>query len=467
MAAKANILGLLLVSLKLGACTPEAVMPATLPPTRTVVATETGTAVAEILVTAVPITTTPTATATTTRDPNQTTDLQTLERAPSTPVPTNTPRPTFTPPPTPTLAFFDLPEWVTDPMVNVLLAGIDERSHLRLSLYNAETGERFDLPINLSSYDIPSRWTITEEGFFIELHHYIPAGSQNRLVEEINLQTGEVRQLEIPHAFIPGVQRIISPGGRYTLHIVRNENLPPQVTIIDGTNDTRIDLSGPFSNYYKDSITARWSPDSKMVAIISDHRYEDLAQPSEHALSVYSASGEPLQEYENYFSHLNWSPTSPHQLLVSRLDGDLQTPCILNFSEDAPICLERIINWRDQHEVKIHQFRWSPDGNRVSFIYWNNETMNNGLCYLDLGNDEIVCPITSEHLQNEQFVILHTWSPDGRYLVVDVNPWGPESHDGGFTSLAIVSSDGRSFQPLGDSAHVWAWRPPIPSPSGE
>lgn len=467
MAAKANILGLLLVSLVLGACTPDTAVPATLPPTRTVVATETGTAVAEILVTAVPTAVTPTATVVTTRDPNQTTDLQTLERAPSTPAPTNTPRPTFTPSPTPTLAFFDLPEWVADPMVNVLLAGIDERSHLRLSLYNAETGEHFDLPINLSSYDLPSRWTITEEGFFIELHHYIPAGSQNRLIEEINLQTGEVRQLEVPQEFLQGVQRINSPGGRYTLHIIRNENSPPQVTIIDGANDTRIDLSGPFSNYYKDSITARWSPDNTMVAIISDHWDGDFAQPREHAISVYSAFGELLQEYENYFSHLNWSPTPPHQLLISRLDGDLQTPCILSFSENALICLEKIADWRDQNEVKTHQFMWSPDGTRVSFIYWNNETMNNGLCYLHLENDEIVCPITSEHLQNEQFVILHTWSPDGRYLVVDINPWGPESHDGGFTSLAIVSSDGRSFQPLGDSAHVWAWRPSIPSPSEE
>jgi hypothetical protein len=447
-----RVLGLMIILLVLVGCRADMAVLPTFSLTRTLIATERGTAVAEILVTAVPAFSPMPAPA----------ETQTPIK---TPRPTNTRYPTFTPTFTPTPEYYFLPEWVTDPTINVLLTGIDEGSHLRISLYNAESGERFDLPIALSAYGLSPEWKITEDGFFIQLHHPILSGSQTGLVEEINLQTGEMQQNEIPHEFIQGEQRIISPDGRYTLQILRSENSPPQVTIIDEANSTEFELSDPFNNYYKDSITARWSPDSTMVAIVGAHWYEDFAQPPEHALLVHSTSGELLQKHENYFSHLNWSPTSPHQLLISRLDGDFQfqTPCILNFSENAPICLEKIADWRDQHEVKMHQFRWSPDGGVVSFIYWNNATMNNGLCYFKLENDEIFCPITSERLRNKEFVILHTWSPDGRYLIVDINPWGPESHDGTFTSLAIVSSDGHAFQPLGYSAHAWAWRPPIPS----
>jgi hypothetical protein len=453
--ANVKILGLVTLLLVLGACAPEdTVVPATVSPTRTAVVLETGTAVAQISPTI-------TLTVSSTPAPTQThTPIRTLH-------PTNTPQPMFTPTFTTTPDLYVLPAWVSDPAINVLLAAIDERSHLRLSLYNAETGERFDLPINLSEYGLSPRWNITEEGMFIQIAHLIPAGSQSKLIEEINLQTGEVVKDEIPHEFIQGERKIISSDGRYILHIVSSEDLPSRITIIDEINGTEIELTGPFSSYYSDSISAQWSPDGTMLAIKSAHWYDDFAQPSEYALSVYSASGEPIQEYENYFSHLNWSPTSPHKLLVRRLDGDIQIPCILDFSEDAPICLEEIINWRDEQGVKTHQFSWSPDGSKVGFIYWNNETMNNGLCYLNLGNDEIACPVTIEDLQSDNYVIWHDWSPDGRHLVVDINPWGPDSHDGTFTSLAIVSSDGRAFQPLGNSAYIRAWRPSIPTPSEE
>jgi hypothetical protein len=241
LSTNVKFLGLLTFLFVLGACTPNKAVPATIPPTLTTVMTETGTAVAPA--TAAAAFSPPPA-------PSQThTPIRTLH-------PTNTPQPTFTPTFTTTSDQYILPAWVSDPAINVLLAGIDERSYLRLSLYNAETGERFDLPINLSEYGLSPRWNITEEGMFIQLAHSIPAGSQSKLIEEINLQTGEVVQDEIPHEFIQGERKIISSDGRYILHIVSSENLPPRMTIIDEINDTEIELTGPFSSYYSDSISA-------------------------------------------------------------------------------------------------------------------------------------------------------------------------------------------------------------------
>lgn len=82
---KAKILGLLTILLIVGACTPDTAVSATIPPTRTVVPTETGTAVAQA-----PSTTAPT--------------LSPTPALTKTQMPTNTP--SSTPTPGPPLAYW-------------------------------------------------------------------------------------------------------------------------------------------------------------------------------------------------------------------------------------------------------------------------------------------------------------------------------------------------------------------------
>ncbi|HRQ38264.1 MAG TPA: hypothetical protein PLD25_10150 [Chloroflexota bacterium] len=463
MTAKANILGLLLVSLILGACTAEAIVPATLPPTRTVRATETGTAVAEILVTAVPITATPTTTAATTRDPNQTTDLQTLERAPSTPAPTNTPRPTFTPSPTPTPVFLDLPEWVAAPAVNVLLLG-NYDDNKTITLFNADTGEQFEIHVEVNENELSPRWLWQEGHYF--LSPTFPEDGQ----DVIDIETGELVKLADVN---DDVRVVVSPDGRYAANITREDRFDI-VTLIDQETGSEIELSNPFQDSPRDdyNIYARtyWSPDGALLAVeYEKHYYDDNFDLD---LAIYAPSGELFRQYANMNTSSNapWASILPYRILFTEGDSYLpDRPCILDVIENTQSCLETIAEWVGDRSLL--SFTWSPDGSKISFIHWSEEEGNNGLCYFELAIEEIFCPITPDNLLVEEQMVprAHFWSPDGRYLVLFFDTIGPRDVLGPL-GVAVVNNDGQNFQILGlefSSSSNNPWRPSIPSLSEE
>jgi hypothetical protein len=60
------------------------------------------------------------------------------------------------------------------------------------------------------------------------------------------------------------------------------------------------------------------------------------------------------------------------------------------------------------------------------------------------------------------YLIEHKWSPDGRYIALAIDPFGPGSDDRTLTQVATIARDGTQF-------HVWGfgglweaeWRPPV------
>lgn len=469
MAAKANILGLLLVSLILGACTPEAVMPATLPPTRTVVATETGTAVAIPSPTATPTTSSLTIPDTATPDPSQTTDLQLIERAPSTPVPTNTPRPSFTPSPTPTPEFFDLPEWVADPTVSVLLLGNYDDNET-ITLFNADTGEQFEVHVEVNENELSPRWLWQEGHYFISLT--FPEDGQ----DVIDIETGELVKLSDVN---DDVRMVVSPDGRYITHLTRQDDRFDVVTLVDQETGLETELKNPFQDAPRDdyNVYARshWSPDGTLLAVLYEKHYYD--DNSDHDLVVYTASGEIFRQYQNiYISRPNpWSPVPPYRILYPE-DGAFFSDglCILYVVENRQSCLETITEWAENQNVWPYNFIWSLDGSKISFIYFAREERvnNSGACYIELMTEEIVCPLTLDNLQlGEQIVSrAHFWSPDGRHLALFSDRFGPISDVLGDFAVTIVSGDGQSLHILGlefSGLYGNPWRPSIPSPSQE
>lgn len=459
MTAKANILGLLLVSLVLGGCTPEAAIPATLPPTRTVMVMETGTAVVEILVTAVPTAVTPTATATTTRDPNQTTDLQPLERAPATPAPTNTPRPTFTPSPTPTPKIFDLPEWVSDPAVNVLLLGNYDDNET-ITLFNADTGEQFDIHVEVN--ELAPRW-LWQEGNY-SLSPQFPREGQ----DVIDIETGKLVQLADVN---DDVRMVMSPDGRYVAQITRQEDRFDIVTLMDQETGLEIELHNPFQYSSRDdyNVYARplWSPDGALLAVEYEaHYYDDNYDLN---LAIYTPSGELFRQYANMGASWRnfWSPTLPYRILFT----ERNVPCILDVIANKQSCLGAVAEWVDNKNVWPYAFIWSPDCSKISFLHYSEEEGDNGLCYVELATEEIFCPITPDDLLLEEQMVprVHFWSPDGRYLALFFDDLWPGDVVGPL-AIVVVNPDGRNFQIL-EQDLSWPygnpWRPSIPSPSQE
>jgi hypothetical protein len=146
-------------------------------------------------------------------------------------------------------------------------------------------------------------------------------------------------------------------------------------------------------------------------------------------------------------------------------------------------CLGKVAQWRDEQQVEIGNYEWSPDGSKVGFIYWGPwGSSNSGFCYIELATDSITCPITRDTLQVDEYlerfgqggvayVYLrdYQWSPSGQYIALGISPGLPTGDDGTFDTLAIANAAGELLWIILDGKLDYnnPWRPPIPSQSEE
>jgi len=400
------------------------------------------------VLTPLPTITIPNVTATSTASPPS--DATLTSTPTRTPIPTRTPRPTVTSSATP-FAGYNIPSWLASPSTNLLLVKtVDDRyENYAVTIFNIAVGERFD--IYLDDCCTRQSWLEQEGTLYIGIDH--PQRETGRTIlqepyrELINTTTGEMSQH--PPLF-PGRVAVSSPDGRYVALISR---APSRIDVLDHEQNSERELLDLFNGRYSSHFSAAWTHDSALLAVLQVSFPEDRNDPAQFGLAIYTPGGEPFRMYDRINSN-DWSPTPPYRILYTV--GDRRTnvvPCILNVIENSRACLEAVDQWREDQEVKIGQFAWSSDGNKVSFTHWNYATNKNGLCYFDLTSEAITCPITASTLQSlgdnyPLFVVGHHWSPDDEYIAVFVNPNGLESSDATFTSIGIVSSDGTQFEML-------------------
>lgn len=224
-----------------------------------------------------------------------------------------------------------------------------------------------------------------------------------------------------------------------------------------------------------------------MLAIERTRSIDDptafMGQRSISALAIYSAAGNTLSRYVDVVGqYMEWSPAPPYYLLHPRVGLTANSPCILDVSTDSFTCLDQIGVWREEQKVETFNYKWSPDGSKVGFIYWT-ESSEGGFCYIELVSTVIICPIVTEDLQVDEYLeqfpshgiprLLHVqdydWSPDGKYIVLLVDPAPPGSDDGAQEALAVIDSAGEILQLFIDGWHWlnYPWRPSISSPSQE
>ncbi len=376
--------------------------------------------------------------------------------------PTDTPNPTVTATP----IKYEIPTWVADPNTNVILLESFLSSNIdtvTVSLFNATTGERFDL---LTSEEFSYlRWVQQNGQLFISLNYLQSKGAINRdaYQELINITTGD---LTTPISdTLPGL-KVESPNGRYLTRIIKVPGASDFVITLDRETGEEIELADPFENRYRSNTQAKWSPDSKYLAV--NRVSHPDSGPYEYGLTIYLPTGEIFRQYEGLPTIIQWAPNSSAQILYWRGEGENRTPCILAVIEDSTRCLDRVIEWTRQQNVKFGFFSWSFDGTKVGFSHWNTGTANNGLCFISLLDEDIQCPVVSEDLQLEYpvYPYFHYGSPDGQYVALVTNSANPEDAiEPYFTWLTVVNSDGTNFRAFDrvfrPSFSDEIWRPPI------
>jgi len=388
--------------------------------------------------------------------------------ATSAPTLTQTATPTDTPSPTAiaTLIRYEIPTWVADPDTSVILLESFLSSDIdtvTVSLFNAASGERFDL-LTSEEFSYP-RWVQQNGQLFISLNYPKSEGAINRdaYQELINTATGE---LTTPISdTLPG-QKVESPNGRYQTRVIKALGARDIVITLDREIGEEIELTDPFEGRYRSNTQAKWSPDSKYLAV--NRVSHPDSGPYEYGLTIYLPTGEIFRQYEGLPTIIQWAPNSFAQMLYWRGEGENRAPCILDVINDSKRCLDRVIEWARQQNVKVGFFSWSFDGTKVGFSHWNTGTANNGLCFINLLDEDIQCPVTSNELQLEYLVYpyFHYGSPDGQYVALVTNPANPEDAiDPYFTWLTVVNSNGTNFRVLNrvfiPSFSGEIWRPPI------
>ena len=137
--------------------------------------------------------------------------------------------------------------------------------------------------------------------------------------------------------------------------------------------------------------------------------------------------------------------------------------------------MSEVTSWRENGVDKTGYYEWLPDGSGISFLYWHRTGERKaGLCIIDITSRDISCPVNETHIfpaaigpevGGFPYLVGYKWSPDGRYIALAIDPFGPESDDRTLTQVATIARDGSQFYLWGFGG-IWnaEWRPLIEVP---
>lgn len=355
-----------------------------------------------------------------------------------------------------------LPEWIVEPLANILLLGVAETDSIYL--YNVDNHEQYAASIEINDFDPRWQWQ-EQDGLYllnprgIVIHQKV-----------LNVLTGEF--IKPPETN----KDVMSPDGRYSVQMIKKEDSPELFSIVDNELGTVTKLHNPYHEYvtrnedFVEYADAYWSPDGKLIAVwYKKHYYSD--NMDDH-LVIYTPVGEIFRQQSNLDTMWGnpWNSNLPYRILY--IDGHrFVPPCIFEVTENNRFCLEFLREWAINQGVVLLNYDWSPDGGKISFVYYNSEKPETGLCYYDLITEDIVCPIMTNDLKlNKQMYARKAyWSPDSKYMALIFDDIGIADVIG-YANIAIVDVENQSFQIL-EGDYIWPfsnpWRPPLPESIGE
>ena len=267
-----------------------------------------------------------------------------------------------------------------------------------------------DGTLNIYSYDIESdavrqltretvwdvRWASSDKRSRIvfELNGQlevldVDSGQRNRLSIVVPNDGLAMRPSRYPaHRNIEDFE--LSPKGERTLFVARGDVFTVPVE------------KGPTRNLTRTSNAhdkhARWSPDGRKIAFISD-----LSGEEQIYLADQDGSGAPEQLTTRFAAMLNapaWSPDSA-RLAFSDKDGKLY---VLTVSDRS------IVEVADDEFASLFDYAWSPDSRLLAFSMGEHTGFRS--LYLWSVDDPVVRRVTGSHFSEWG----PAWDPKGRYL---------------------------------------------------
>lgn len=398
---------------------------------------------------------------------------------------TTVPKPTLTSTasisPTPEQITIEFPEWVKNPETQILLVpvGTRENGYENMALFNAETGERFDIPFNkeeVSGYFwmpdgsqfgfIPKgskkvilfsiiQGTIIEFPLTDEAFQFISLDSQ---IEPVQVSSKKIDGSSF--FFLESDTEISGDKKHFVLRSLCDETI---FCLFDVESGETINLFSRSENHYY--LFSEWSPDSKYLAVVETDEelgnYYTFKNEPTFRLKVYDINSQKLfASYKNITS-AKWSPDGREFLYQSlTYNGGYYSfiysaPCIFDTLSGKTRCYDI--------DGQAAYVDWSPNQRMISYIYTGNKR---GLYTIDLESGERKL-ILEKLDSNEQMPIHYTWSPKDDYIsfTYDTSCVNCDYLDDPQIGIANITT-GDYFR-IGNAFYIFGeglWRPSSPNP---
>jgi len=394
-------------------------------------------------------------------------------------LPTSLPTFTATPPPTisPTpispsaipLPIYDLPAWINDPETAVLMAimTFEPRSEGVIAFMNVNSGELFSFPLPPTTRTV--RWGQDDKGTYFEFNHthVVMSMVEDLYRERVYISTGESQKIQ-PENFTsyPNPSWIESPDSRFIARIIREDDMLNVILETVETTGRKMLIDPFYDNNPSYIVDMNWSSYGNLLSIGRYIRHGYNA--SDNGLTIYTQTGDVYRQFENKKQY-TWSPVNNDEgLYVEDEDFGISLPCILDVQEGSDVCLDEIRAWREELKVQTGLYAWSYNGEQISFVYWR-EDRTSGLCFIEIDNRKIHCPIDSESLggrnQDGEYNYIRrlpNLSPDRHYMQLTINPSPPGGDDGAFTRIVTADYEANNLQIWGYGYRA-SWRPSLPN----
>jgi hypothetical protein len=365
-----------------------------------------------------------------------------------------------------------IPEWVEAPTAPVLAARTTEffpggRDNI-LTFFNAQTGERYDIPF-VDGRRPEFRWDWQGNALVIAVEY-----GNWRGLETIDVATGQVTwtpadatPTPIASDVISITREAVSSDGAYLVQMPYQYDGTVhlgQVTLKAINSGREVPLTDPFNGQYHDSNSAQWSPDNRFVAV-ERLDFRERGEAIGTGLTIYNRSGTVVRTLEGILYVVGWSPDS-ESIMFGQRDGKGSHPCIITVIDGTIDCLPAFSEWRDGTDFRTGLFKWLPEGQHISWLYWRLQPAATGLCILNLNTGVVTCPIQTELVEPKDasdflsYITYYDWSPDGLFLSLYVSDSHFESDDRSGTELIVTDREGQVVYHLGHAAFRGAlWRP--------
>lgn len=364
---------------------------------------------------------------------------------------TETPKPRSTPTtilsPTPEQVTIEFPEWVKNPETQILLAPISKKddipklNFIRMALFNAETGERFDIPFTDEVGDY--FWYPDGSGFGylpLKQKYFMLFSIDNGIVNRVKLSdaffkfympndsrsySGAIQvtssNIQDPNFMFLDIWDLLSPDKNYL--ISSQDNDQDYINIYNISNDAVIRIPKNSNEYYQ--LYSEWSPTSSKLAIVSvDQEFRGMYHSFQNSptfrLRVFDMESENVVASYKNISFPNWSPDGTKFLFQEWIKQDYEywyggsPPCVFNTLDGKTKCFSEVLTDKNQ---LITSLSWSPDQSMIGYV------SHDGFCYIPLLSISAQCILTSEEL-TKQYVLDYSWSSDGGFIsfIFDIYP---------------------------------------------